>query len=369
MKKTESNHKSATRRFGITARIGFQDERDYFLDNFAMLLQSGADPLGALFAIRQELENKKMHTLITEMEEDINMGMNITDAFEKSTLFSAREIALLRIGEETGKIPESLDLLAKQEEKDRQLSSKIRSASMYPVFVLSIAFIIGISISWFILPKLAQVFDQLHLALPLPTRILIAVGKFLQQWGVVAVPSFMAIIAGLSYIVFFYHRTKFIGQKILLRTPGVGRLIMEAEVARFGSLFGTLLEAGVPIVVAFESLIDATGLFAYKKLYTHLRERTIDGHALREGFASYPNSKKLIPTAVMHMVCAGADSGRLARTLISVGERYEAKAEQTTKNLSTLLEPALIILVWLGVVTMAFAIITPIYSLIGGIHT
>lgn len=369
IKKSTEEQKVVGHWFGLTAKLGFNEEREYFLDNLSMLLESGSDPLSALFSIRQELHNIKMHTLIAEMEEDISGGMNISDAFEKSTLFSTREIALLRIGEESGKITESLNFLAAQEEKERQFASKIRSASLYPVFVLCATFIVGLSVSWFILPKLALVFDQLHLVLPLPTRILIASGKFLQNWGAIAVPLFICFLVVLSYFIFFYHRTKFIGQILLMHTPGIKRLIQEAEVSRFGNMLGTLLRAGVPIVVAFESLTDATTIFAYKRFYLYLGEQILDGNTFREAFASYPGSKQLIPPSSQHMISAGADSGRLSDTLISIGERYEAKAEMTTKNLSTLLEPALIILVWLGVVTTAFAIITPIYSLIGGIHT
>lgn len=369
MKKTTQEKRTAQRWFGITALIGFREEREYFLDDLSMLLESGSDPITALFSIRQELQNTKMRTLIAVMEEDISGGMNISDAFEKSTLFSVREIALLRIGEASGKITDSLNLLAAGEEKERQFASKIRSASLYPIFVLCATLIVGLSVSWFILPKLALVFDQLHLDLPLPTRILIACGKFLQDWGVIAVPLFFSLVAVLSYFIFFFHRTKFIGQTLLLHTPGVKQLIQEAEVSRFGNMFGTLLEAGVPIIVAFESLTDATTIFAYKKLYVHLGEQVLEGHTFREAFASYPGSKKLIPPSAQHMISAGADSGRLSHTLINIGARYEEKADATTKDLSTLLEPALIILIWLGVVTTAFAIITPIYSLIGGIHT
>ncbi len=369
MTKSEEVKRAMGRSFGIAAIFGFREERDYFLDNLSMLLESGSDPLSSLYSIRKELRNPKMSTLVTEMEDDLSGGMTISDAFEKSTLFSTREIALLRIGEESGKVTDTLNFLAKQEEKERQFTAKIRSASLYPVFVLCATFVVGLSVAWFILPKLSLVFDQLHLVLPLPTRILIASGKFLQNWGLIAVPLFFCLMIALSYFIFFFHRTKFIGQILMLHTPGIKRLIQEAEVARFGNMLGTLLRAGVPIIVAFESLTDATTIFAYKRFYTHLGEKVLEGLTFQAAFSSYPESKKLIPPAAQHMICAGADSGRLSNTLISIGERYEAKVEITTQNLSTLLEPALIILVWLGVVTTAFAIITPIYGLLGGIHT
>lgn len=363
---TNGTMRTKERSFSFLQTFGFQEERDYFLDNMTMLLSSGADALSAIHLIREELVNPKMRVLLEDMEEYISGGMGISDAFDATGLLSKREIALLRIGEESGKTVESLELLAKQEEMERLFTSKIRSASMYPVFVLGITVIVGIGISWFILPKLALVFDQLHIALPLSTRVLIAIGKFLQHYGSVAVPTFLTVLFAVGYFTFFFGKTKFIGQRILLRTPGIGRLLVEAEVARFGHLLGTLLNAGVPIVVAIESLGAASNLFVYRSFYKHLGEHVLDGRSLKEGFASYEGSKKLIPPAAQHMISAGSESGRLAKTLILIGERYSAKTESTMKDLSTLLEPALIILVWLGVITMAIAIITPIYSLIGG---
>ena len=349
--------------------FGFREEKEYFLDNLNLLLSSGIDTLSALSMIKEEVDTPRMHTLISTLEEDIGGGMTISKAFAKVGLMSGRELSLLKIGEETGKIAESLDLLARQAERERQFTSKVRSASLYPVFVLSLTMIIGLGISWYILPQLAKVFLELHIKLPLPTRVLIAIGNFLGSYGIIVVPSFLIMLCTTLYFLFFYSRTKFNGQYLLLHIPGIGRLLRESETSRFGYLLGTLLNAGVPIVNAILSLEDATTIFAYKKFYKHLGNRVLEGDSLRSAFLSYPKGKNLIAPSAQHMISAGSESGRLARTLIMLGERFEMKTELTTKNLSTLLEPALIIIVWLGVVTMAFAIITPIYSLIGGLST
>ena len=239
---------------------------------------------------------------------------------------------------------------------------------MYPVFVLSLTVIIGVGIAWFILPKLATVFAQLKIKLPLITEILINMGTFLGEYGSYVVPAGILVMAVLFFLIFTFSKTKFIGQFILFSSPGIKDLIKEVEVARFGYLLGTLLEAGLPITQALDSLAGATEISPYRKLYLHLRDSVGDGNSIQKSFLAFKHINRLIPAPIQQLVVAGEQSGTLSVSLLKIGQIYETKSDTTTKNLTVILEPILLVIVWLGVVAVALAVILPIYNLIGGFN-
>jgi type II secretory pathway component PulF len=261
-----------------------------------------------------------------------------------------------------------LKVVAIEEEKSRVFRSKLHSAMLYPVFVLSLTVTIGVGIAWFILPKLAVVFTQLHVTLPLITKVLISIGIYLDKYGVIVIPTAVVIVAALFYFLFIFSKTKVIGQSILLSLPGINQLIKEVEIARFGYLLGTLLEAGLPITHALDSLARATEIVQYRKLYRHLYDAVGDGNSFQKSFLLFHRTDTLIAAPIQQLIVVGERSGTLSLTLLKIGKAYEVKSDTTTKNLTVILEPILLVIVWLGVVAVALAVILPIYSLIGGFN-
>jgi len=349
--------------------FGLGKERDYFVENLSMLISGGMPIIGALDSIATEMRSRRMKNIIAAIQSDIESGSPLWRTLAKTSLFPEHAVSLIRLGEESGKLIENLKVVAIEQEKDRVFRSKLRSAMMYPVFVLSLTVIIGIGIAWFILPKLATVFAQLKITLPLITKILIGAGTFLGSYGQYAVPAAITVMAVLFFFIFLFSKTKFIGQFILFSSPGIKGLIKEVEVARFGYLLGTLLQAGLPITHALDSLASATEITQYQKLYLHLRDSVEDGNSIQKSFVSFKKANRLIPAPIQQLIVAGEQSGSLSETLLKVGQTFEAKADTSTKNLTVILEPILLVIVWLGVVAVALAVILPIYSLIGGFKT
>ena len=349
--------------------FGLGKERDYFVENLSMLISGGLPIMNALGAIAEELRSRRMKNVIASIKLDIESGSPLWRTLENTNLFPEHAISLIRLGEESGKLTENLKVVAIEQEKDRAFKSKLRSAMMYPVFVLSLTIIIGIGIAWFILPKLALVFAQLKIKLPLITKILIETGTFLGNYGEYVVPSAIVGMATLFFFVFSFSKTKFIGQCILFSLPGIKGFIKEVEVARLGYVLGTLLEAGLPITHALDALASATEITQYRKLYIHLRDSVEDGNSFQKSFAAFKNTKHLIPAPIQQLIVAGEQSGSLAETLLKIGQTFETKADTTTKNLTVILEPILLVIVWLGVVAVALAVILPIYNLLGGFKT
>ena len=240
---------------------------------------------------------------------------------------------------------------------------------MYPLFVLGLTLVVGVGIAWYILPKLAAVFSQMHATLPLITKYLIGLGGFLGRYGGIVVPLFLIFVALSVYFIFFFPKTKYIGQAMLLFFPGANKLIKEAELARFGYLLSILLSAGLPATEAISSLEKATQFSKYKNFYSYLRRELEEGNSFQKSFVSYPHSGRLIPVPIQHLIASAERSGSLPDTMMKISDTYESKLEITTKDWSTLLEPVLLVIVWLGVVAVALAVILPIYSLIGNLQT
>lgn len=348
--------------------IGLGKERDYFVENLSMLVSSGMSLISALDTIAQELRSLRMKKVIAGIKLDIEDGSPLWRTLANSDLFPEHAISLIRLGEESGKLTENLKVIAIEQEKNRMFKSKLRSAMMYPVFVLSLTVIIGIGIAWFILPKLALVFGQLKIKLPLITKILIGAGTFLGNYGGYVVPAAIIVMAVLFFFIFSFSKTKFIGQFILFSSPGIKGLIKEVEIARFGYLLGTLLEAGLPINKALDSLANTTEISRYRKLYAHLRDSVTDGNSIQKSFVTFKHVGCLIPAPIQQLIVAGEQSGALPGSLLKIGQTYETKSDIVTKNLTTILEPILLVIVWLGVVAVALAVILPIYNLIGGFN-
>lgn len=344
------------------------DEKNQLLENLSICLSSGMDVISALASIRTEINSSSLKTKIDIMSRSVQGGAKLWKVLSDSGLYPHFVISLIKIGEESGRLSENLKIALKEQQKQKLLRSKLTSALIYPVFVLFLTLVVGTGIAWFILPSLAKVFGQLDITLPLITKVLIWIGLFLGTYGIIVVPLFIFFIAAFFYFVFVYKGTKFIGEKILFSTPVLYRLYKEMEISRFGFLLGTLLNAGITILGALDSLSEATSSERYAKFYKFLQLKISQGNSLQSSFNLSKDTKKLIPNHVIQMISASEQSGSLPETLLRVDEIYQEKVESTTKNLTVLLEPILLIIVWLGVLFVAIAVILPIYSLIGGLN-
>jgi type II secretory pathway component PulF len=298
---------------------------------------------------------------------DIEAGNNLAHTLERAGIVSQQTLALIRLGEASGHLVENLELAAQQEEKRRLFRAKVRSALIYPLFVLSLTLIVGLGIAWFLLPKLSNTFSQLHVKLPLISKLMIGFGVFLREYGIIAVPAFLLAGAGVVYVLFGLPQTKIIGQYILLKIPGLGRLMREVEIAQFGYLLGTLLNAGLSVTQAVTLLAEASSLRQYQRLYHYMVTTLEDGYSFKDSLARYKHSMRLLPPAVQQMIVAGERSGSLSNVLITIGRTYEQKADITTANLEAVIEPILLVIVWIGVMLVAVGVILPIYSLVGGL--
>jgi len=363
-----NNEEKKSGKMNLFSRLFFGDNRDYIIENLTLLVDSGMGILIALDSIAEGSNSKAVKKVIGQIKSDIDAGSSLSEALRFSSIFSEKSISLIKIGERSGRLTTNLKVVSEQQQKERLFNSKIRGALMYPVFVLVVAVVVGIGIAWFILPKLALVFLQLRIKLPLITKIFIELGVFLGNYGSWVVPVFIVVFLLFIYFIFFFNRTKKIGQFITFHSPIFKKIIQQMELARFGYLLGSLLEAGMPIVESIRSIKETADFYNYRKFYEHLEMSVEEGNSFQNIFSNYKNINKLIPSPIQQMIVVAEKSGHLSDVLKKIGAVYEEKLDETTKNLAVILEPVLLIIVWLGVMAVALAVIIPLYGLIGGIQ-
>ncbi len=343
-------------------------DREYLISNLALLLKA-AVPVGeALQSLQDSSNSRQLKATMEQMRRDTDDGVPLWKALERSGIAAEQTLALVRLGESSGKLVGNLEVAAKQEEKQRIFRSKVKSALLYPVFVLGLTAVVGLAVAWFLLPRLSATFSQLNLALPPITKFFIRIGLFLKNDGLWAMPTIFVVFGVAMYILFGAPKTKHLGNTILFHTPGVSKLLYEVEVARFGYLLGTLLEAGLSVTQALELLEHATTAQRYQKFYHYMHDSFDDGYGFRASLPKYKHSNLLLPPSVQQMIFASERSGSLPETLRDVGRIYEEKADISTQNLETTLEPILLVLVAGGVMGVAIAVILPIYKLVGGLN-
>lgn len=351
----------------LFATIGAEKEKEYFIENLEMLLSAGIHILTALEAIKSETRSDRMKKNIDEMKEDIDAGSPLWRSLEKSRLFPPYVIALIQLGEKSGKLTDNFKAIVVEQRKNRSLRLKTRSAMIYPFLVLALILTVGVGSAWFTLPQLAAVFSQLHLELPLISKFLVAVGFFFKQYGLIAAPSLALLAAIFIYFIFVREKTKFIGQIILFNVPGINNLIKEIELARMGYVFGILLSAGLSVTESLDSLKETAAFYAYKNFFGFLKESVEEGNSFKKSFQNYRGQKNLLPVPVQQMIIAAEQSGNLPETLVKIGEIYEEKTDTTAKNLTAIIEPVLLIIIWFGVLLIALGVVLPIYNLVGQI--
>ncbi|MFA6307254.1 MAG: type II secretion system F family protein [Patescibacteria group bacterium] len=364
----KSNQQLSYKRVSWLYRFGLKEEKQYLVENLSMLLSSGISVLDALKSIKVELKSLVMKRLVDGIAEDINNGANLSKALASTKLFSPYIISLVDIGEKSGRLAENLKIINSQQKKEDALRSKVRSAMLYPVFVLFFTFIVGIFISWFVLPRLSSVFSSLNVELPFMTRLIIKAGNFVSANSFNVIPLIILLFFVLIYFIFFFRKTRFIGEVLLFNLPVIRDFIKQAQLSRFGFILGTLLEAGLSINDSLDSLISSTTSNKYKKFYNYLHKSIDDGNSFQKSFKEYPKMRKIMPAPIQQIIVTGEQSGRLSDTLIRLGENYESKMDGTTKNVAVMIEPILLILVGLGVAAIAIGIILPVYTLMDNIN-
>lgn len=351
----------------FTKRIITKRDKTYLFENLSVLLTSDIKIADSISILKVQTTNKNVLFLLNQLTISIEGGDSIWKAFEKIQLLPPHMLSVIRIGEEGGKLRENLNIVSTQLSKDRESLGKIKAATIYPSFILILTLVVGIIMTIFVLPQLLAVYKSLDIKLPATTQVLIEIQNFLVNYGDIFIPTSITTILILIYFIFFFSKTKHIGQSILFSMPIIKDILFDLEVSRFGYLLGSLIKSGYPISDALDLLEFSTGYKRYKDFYKHLKQDLTNGFSFSESYVRYKKINRVLPAYITQLTSSGERSGKLSDVLLQASLVYDKKASEAIKNLTVMAEPVLLVIVWLAVAFIAFATIMPIYSFVGNI--
>jgi type IV pilus assembly protein PilC len=346
--------------------MGLDKERIAFIDNLATMMDAGLPLLDALRVLQKEARKGPMRKILGRILVAVEMGSPLWRAMEGQYFFKQQQVAMIRVGEESGSLAENLQYLAEQEEKDRTLKGKVKTAMIYPTIVLVMLTVIVFGLGLFVLPQLVQVIISLGVPLPFVTRVIIGFTNVFTTHTQTILLSFLGGV--ITFILLTkYTPFKIVVEWCLYHIPGIGTLIIEATLSRFGVVMGGLLRAGVPITEALDSLAKATSLTRYQSFYERLLEQVQLGDAFATSFEKIKTTDKCFPVSMQQLIVTGEQSGSLTKIMFKIAQIHEKRAADVAEKLPVIIEPMLLLFIGGLVATIALGVLAPIYSVVGNI--
>jgi len=339
-------------------------DRVFFTRQLSSMLASGLTLMQSLEILKNQIPNPSMLEVIQDIIAGVEGGKVFSETLRKyPDLFPPVYIALIRTAETSGLLDKVMLRLADSLEKQERLQKTVKGAVLYPSIVITVMVLVMIIMMLFVLPQLITLYKSINLPLPLSTRIVFGFSTFFAKiWYIVLV----GIGIGIFYFRKWYAKDsgRHIVDGLLLKTPIFGKLITQTMMAEFTRTFGLLIGAGSLVVDSLVKSSDVVSNVLYKDAILLVSKRVEKGITIGNAMSSNP----LFPPMVVEMVRIGEQSGKLEDSLMRSSEYFEREVDQSVKNLTTLIEPMIIVFLAMGVGFLMFSIITPIYSLISSIQ-
>jgi type IV pilus assembly protein PilC len=331
-----------------------------FSRQLATMMKAGVPLLQSFDIVGKGTSNPAVGKLLIDIKTDVETGSNLNQAFRKYPLyFDALFCNLVQAGEQAGILESLLDRLATYKEKTQALKAKIKGALFYPIAVIVVAFIITAILMIFVIPQFKNVFASFGSDLPAPTMVVITISDFfVAYWYLI----FGGMFGSVYSLLFFWKRSEAMQNgfdRIALKLPVFGDLILKSTVARWTRTLSTMFAAGVPLVEALDSVAGASGNYVFKVATKQIQAEIATGSTLTGAM----QNANVFPNMVLQMVAIGEESGQLDGMLSKVADFFEEQVDEAVGALSSLMEP--MIMAFLGVVIggLVVAMYLPIFKL------
>lgn len=339
-------------------------EKIIFARNLSAMIKAGLSAARAISVMERQSKNKFFKKILAEAGEEIKKGKPLSDALKlHPNIWSTLFVSMVRAGEESGDLAGSLLEIANQMDKSETLRKKIVGAMIYPAIIFSVMLIIGVLMLIYVVPTLTSTFSELNVELPLATRIIIFMSDFIRGNSLLFLGTIIFIAVGVYFSLKNKKIKKYI-DFISTRMPLIGNLVKENNSAKTTRTLSSLLLSGVEVVSAITITKDVVANVYYKDVLDEAMVGIQKGAQVSEIFEKHED---LYPIFVAEMVSVGEETGKLSEMLVKVAEYYESEIEQQTKNLSTIIEPILMVFIGAAVGFFAVSMIMPMYSLVNGI--
>ncbi len=334
-----------------------------FVHNLEVMVKAGLSVVGALKILSEQVENKRLRAILAEVKNEVEKGQPLSDVLDAyPKVFPSIYVSMIRAGEESGKLEQALSQIAEQMKKSNELTSRIHGALIYPAVVFSAMLAIAAQMVVFVLPKIIGTFDELHADLPLPTRILSALVKFVAADGVFVLVGLVAL-AFLGVWLVKQPRVRRQVHAFNLHLPIAGRIIKQINLASFTLTLSSLLQSAIPIIDAVRITAEVQTNVVYREKLFLVAEALKKGQTLSDILVRFPRH---FPPMVTQMIMVGEESGQVEKMLGELAAYYGNEVDTTMRNFSTIIEPVIILGMGVAVAGMAVAVILPMYSLVQG---
>ena len=342
----------------LTDRISAVDIID-FTRQLAIMLNAGLTIVDSLAILKKQTKKKKLLQIIEAIDENIRAGYSFSVSLKiYSKYFSNLYISLVKAGEASGKLSEILLKLAETMEKDRELKGKLKNALIYPAIVFTSMLIVMFVVVTFVIPKLLGLYKDFNIEFPLTTRILISISNFCASY-------WPFIIAAVVVFVIFarrYAKTKhgrFMRDSLLMKAPIVSNTFKMSSLVDNVRTLALMTGAGVPILESLSIIIETTNNVVFQKAFSNALKNVEKGMSLGDAFST----EEVFPPILIQMTKVGESTGQLDYTLTKLSAYFEVETELAIKNMTTLIEPTILIILGLGVGVLVVSVITPIYNI------
>lgn len=331
-----------------------------FSRQIATMLAAGIPLVQAFDIVGAGHDNPAMQKLILSVRADLESGTALAEALGRHPLyFDDLFVNLVTAGEQAGALDTLLDKIATYKEKTEAIKKKIKKALFYPAAVLVVAFIVSMILLIFVIPQFESLFKGFGADLPAFTRMVIDLSMFVQTkgWAVAIV-----IGGGVAFYLYTRKRSKKLREfedRLMLKLPIVGSILVKASIARFARTLSTMFSAGVPLVEALQSVAGATGNIVYEKAVLAMRDEVSTGQRLQRAM----ENTGLFPNMVIQMIAVGEESGSLDEMSSKVADFYEADVDNAVDSMSSLLEPMIMAILGVLVGGMVVAMYLPIFKM------
>ena len=331
-----------------------------FTRQLATMMKAGVPLLQAFDIVGRGNANPSVTRLVNDIRSDVETGTSLSVAFRKYPLhFNALYCNLVEAGEAAGILDELLDRLAVYMEKTEAMKSKIKSALMYPIAVLIVAFVVTAVIMIFVVPSFKEVFSSFGADLPAPTLMVIAMSEFfVDYWWLI----FGGLGGGFYFFMQAWQRNKKVQifmDRLMLKLPIFGVLVEKATVARWTRTLSTMFAAGVPLVEALDSVGGAAGNWVYESATVKIQQEVSTGTALTAAMTNV----NLFPSMVLQMCAIGEESGSVDHMLGKAADFYESEVDDMVTGISSLMEPIIIVILGVVIGGIVVAMYLPIFKL------
>jgi type IV pilus assembly protein PilC len=339
-------------------------EKIFFTRNLRVMLTSGLSLPRSLHILAGQSKSKKLKSALLEAREEIAKGKSFSEALSKHpNIFSELFLSMVKVGEEAGTLEEVLKILSEQMEREHELSSKIKGAMIYPAVIICAMLGIGIMMLIMVVPQLAETFEELDIELPATTRLVIGLGTFL-------VEKWYLVILIFIFLIFIFWRLlktkkgKAIIDSFLLKAPIISPIIIKTNSASTVRTLSSLISSGVPIVRSLEVVSGTMGNVYFKEAMSEAAKRVRKGEKLSEALKPYQN---IYPLIVIQMIAVGEETGETSKILAQLSVFFEEEVGRSTKNLASVIEPVIMLIIGAAVGFFAISMVQPMYSMLKGL--